>query len=66
MLISIRIIVSVLLLWLTAGITFVFGFRTIKWTGWEGALPWMCGVVALFVCTAFTCKWLIEQGNTRG
>ncbi|GFD88834.1 hypothetical protein LHL20_13395 [Alteromonas sp. McT4-15] len=54
-------LISVVLVWALVAYIFVFGFAQIKWSGWEGALPWLCGVVALFTSAGFTTKWLMAK-----
>jgi len=58
-------LISVVLVWALVAYIFVFGFAQIKWTGWEGGLPWLAGVVCLFVSAGVTSKWLMSQANAR-
>lgn len=54
-------LVSVVLVWALVAYIFVFGFAQIQWTGWEGGLPWLAGVVFLFGSAGFTSKWLMNK-----
>ncbi|MBU3022547.1 hypothetical protein [Aestuariibacter sp. A3R04] len=54
-------LISVVLVWALVAYIFVFGFAQIKWTGWEGGVPWLAGVVFLFGGAAFTSKSLMSR-----
>jgi len=54
-------LISVVLVWALVAYIFVFGFAQINWTGWEGGLPWLAGVVCLFGSAGFTSKWLMHK-----
>ena len=54
-------LISVVFVWALVAYIFVFGFAQIKWTGWDGGLPWMLGVAFLFGCAAYTSKWLMSD-----
>ncbi|WP_394204740.1 hypothetical protein [Shewanella waksmanii] len=56
-------LLSVVLVWGIVAYIFVFGFAQIKWTGWEGGLPWLAGVVFLFASAGYTSKWLMTSGS---
>lgn len=54
-------LISVVLVWALVAYIFVFGFAQIQWSGWEGGLPWLAGVVFLFSSAGFTAKWLMSK-----
>jgi len=54
-------VVSVVIVWAIVAYIFVFGFAQIQWNGWEGGLPWLAGVVCLFLSAGYTSKWLMTK-----
>ena len=58
-------LISVVFVWALVAYIFVFGFAHIKWTGWEGGLPWMLGVSFLFGGAAYTSKWLMSNTSNQ-
>ena len=56
-------LISVVFVWGLVAYIFVFGFAQIQWSGWEGGLPWLAGVVGLFASAGFTSKWLMKKNG---